>query len=70
MRRVPDRALPGSLQGYRWRHLGVAEEFQYPTFDEARAVAERIEIQAAQNHLEHPESETLVPRAELVRLPK
>jgi hypothetical protein len=48
----------------------VAEEFQYPTFDEARAVAERIEIQAAQNHLEHPESETLVPRAEFVRLPQ
>jgi hypothetical protein len=46
--------------GDTMRLIGRAEEFQYPTFDEARAVGERIEIQAVQNHLEHPESEMLI----------
>ena len=40
--------------------IGLAEGFKYQTVDEARAVAERIEIQAVENHLEHPESEMLI----------
>ena len=42
------------------RLIGLAEGLHYPTPDQAQAVAGRLEIQAAENHLEDPDSESLI----------
>jgi hypothetical protein len=40
--------------------IGLAEGIDYPTREEAQAVAERLEAEAALNHLEDPDHERLI----------
>ena len=52
--------LYNDIGGDTMRLIGLAEGLQYPTPGQARTVAERIEMQAVQNHLEHPDFEMLI----------